>query len=183
MTCIVGIVDKNKDIWIGGDSAGSSGHIRYKRRDKKVFINGDFIMGFTSSFRMGQLLHYKFIPPYHKSNQSIFKYMVGDFMDEVRKCLKENGYAKVEKNEESIGTFIVGYKGRLFNVEDDLQVAEYYDDFIAVGCGDEFARGSLYTSKDFLPKERILLALKAAEEFSGWVSKPFNILKLKYQNK
>ena len=34
---------------------------------KKVFHNGEFIMGFTDSFRMGQLLQYKLqIPPQHE---------------------------------------------------------------------------------------------------------------------
>lgn len=62
MTCIVGLVDKGS-IYMGGDSAGVAGLSVTTRADEKVFLNGPFIMGFTTSFRMGQILRYKFVPP------------------------------------------------------------------------------------------------------------------------
>lgn len=52
MTCIIGFI-KNKKVYIGGDSAGVGGSHVTIRRDSKVFKNGNFIMGYTSSFRMG----------------------------------------------------------------------------------------------------------------------------------
>ena len=55
MTCIVGLIDGRR-VWMGGDSAGVSGLDITVRADAKVFRNGDFLIGFTSSFRMGQLL-------------------------------------------------------------------------------------------------------------------------------
>ena len=61
MTCIVGILEENGDIYMGGDSAGASGNTLKIRADEKVFINENYIMGFTSSFRMGQLLRYGFM--------------------------------------------------------------------------------------------------------------------------
>ena len=59
MTCIVGLVDNGK-IYMGGDSAGVSNLDIRIRADQKVFKTGEFIMGFTSSFRMGDLLKYDF---------------------------------------------------------------------------------------------------------------------------
>lgn len=55
MTCIVGLVENNK-VYIGGDSAGVAGLSLMKRADEKVFKKDEFIFGFTSSFRMGQLI-------------------------------------------------------------------------------------------------------------------------------
>ena len=52
MTCIVGLIDGRR-VWMGGDSAGVSGLDITVRADAKVFRNGDFLIGFTSSFRMG----------------------------------------------------------------------------------------------------------------------------------
>jgi len=57
MTCIVGIQHDGR-VYIGGDSAGVAGYSITSRADAKVFTVGPYVMGFTSSFRMGQLLRY-----------------------------------------------------------------------------------------------------------------------------
>lgn len=58
MTCIIGLI-KNKKVYIGGDSAGVDGLNITIRKDSKVFKINKFIIGYTSSFRMGQLLRFK----------------------------------------------------------------------------------------------------------------------------
>ena len=175
MTCIVGLVD-NEKVYIGGDSAGVAGLNLCKRADEKVFRNGDFIMGFTTSFRMGQLLRYDFVPPKRYPDVDIYKYMVTEFINEVRSCLKRGGYAEKDKDVESGGTFLVGYSGRLFTIEGDYQVGENIYPFDSCGCGFPFALGSLYSSKSNPdPECRVVLALKAAQEFSAGVSEPFHI--------
>ena len=50
MTCIVGVAHKGA-VYIGGDSAAVAGWALTCRADHKVFKNGDFVMGFTTSFR------------------------------------------------------------------------------------------------------------------------------------
>jgi hypothetical protein len=181
MTCIVGLVDKGT-VYIGGDSAGVGGYDLNVRADEKVFRNGSFIMGFTSSFRMGQLLRYKFVPPEHPFEaggaMDTYKYMVTLFVDAVRECLKSGGFAKKELEQEAGGTFLVGYKGRLFVIYDDYQVADNADGFAAVGCGDQIAHGSFYSSAGKLPEERVKLSLEASERFSAGVRGPFKIEKL-----
>ena len=176
MTCIVGLVDGGK-VYIGGDSAGVAGLDIYGRADQKVFKVGDFIMGFTTSFRMGQLLRYSFIPPKRHTENNIYKFMVTDFIDAVRKCLKDGGFAKKENDVERGGVFLVGYAGRLFKVEGDYQVGETILQFDSCGCGESFALGSLYTTKTQKdPIKRINVALEAAQEFSAGVREPFNII-------
>ena len=71
MTCIVGYLDK-ETVYLGGDSAGTDGNYsQHIRKDKKVFQNGPFIFGFTSSFRMGQILmSSRFKPWRQKAEQS-----------------------------------------------------------------------------------------------------------------
>jgi ATP-dependent protease HslVU (ClpYQ) peptidase subunit len=178
MTCIVGLVHDGK-VYMGGDSAGVAGYDLTVRADEKVFTNGEFIMGFTSSFRMGQLLRYKFKPPYHMPGVPTDEYMVTSFVDEVRKCLREGGYARNNNGEESGGTFLVGYKGELFVIHDDYQVAKVVDGFAAVGCGYQVARGALFaTSPGLLPEDRVKKALEAAERFSAGVRGPFVIKSL-----
>ena len=57
MTCIVGMLNKGKVI-IGADSAGVSGLDVQIRKDPKVFITGEFVIGCTTSFRMIELLQF-----------------------------------------------------------------------------------------------------------------------------
>src|SRR5271166_2425691 len=106
MTAIVGLVD-NGDVYIGGDSAGVAGLSLSIRSDEKVFGNGPFLCGFTSSFRMGQLLRYKFSPPAQTVHQNDMEYMVTSFIDACRQCFSANGYG--DEKATVGGTFLVGY--------------------------------------------------------------------------
>jgi len=182
MTCIVGWVDKSGDIYFGGDSAAVGvGNLSLEiRKDVKVFKKKNMIFGFTTSFRMGQLLMFKLDIPYHPPKLSDYEYMCTDFIDGVRKCLKDNGYSEVDKNVEKVGEFLVGYRGRIYHIYNDLQVGMMDHNYDACGCGRGYAIGSLATNdENICPKKVILKALEVAEKFSGGVRKPFRILKLK----
>lgn len=173
MTCIAGIAQDNT-VWIGGDSAGVAGLSLQIRQDPKVFIVENLIFGFTSSFRMGQLLNHCFVPPTHEENKSIEAYLCGPFVDAVRQCFKDGGYIYKNNERESGGVFLLGYKGRLFYVDSDFQVGENKYGFHAIGCGADIALGAMSVLKN-KPETRIKKALKAASQFSAGVSEPFII--------
>lgn len=179
MTCIVGLIEKGK-VYVGADSCGSNGYDKHIRKDEKVFQNDKFIIGCTSSFRMIQLLRYSFTPPKIKEGQEIYEYMCTDFINSIRQCFKEGGYLQqYEDGDEKGGVFLVGYKGRLFCVEQDFQVGEYDMNYISIGSGSPFAMGSMHStqaSKNLTPKNRIINALKAAECFNAFVCPPFKVL-------
>lgn len=177
MTCIVGLVDKG-EVLIGGDSAGVNCRslAMQVRSDHKIFRNGPFLMGFTSSFRMGQLLRFSFNPPKRHTDIDVYAYMVTDFVDAVRDCLKDGGYAERYNDVERGGEFLVGYEGRLFRIESGYEVGETVYGYDAVGCGEDIALGSLCSTAGGAPKDRIHQALKAAAQFSAGVSAPFHIV-------
>lgn len=177
MTCIVGITQANS-VYIGGDSAGVSGYDLRIRRDEKVFTNGDFIFGCTSSFRMIQLLRYKLKLPERHPNTDVMTFMSTAFIDEVRLTLKNGGFAGKANEVESGGTFLVGHAGRLFAIYDDYQVAETADGFNACGCGEAYALGSLHTtnSSDNGAVDRLNMALECASHFSAGVIGPFVVM-------
>lgn len=181
MTCIIGFVDKNKDVYIGGDSAGVAGLEIHERKDTKVFKIQNFLIGYTSSFRMGQLLRFKLKVKKQSKIQSDYEYMCTTFIDSVRKCLKDNGYAEVHNNKEEIGSFLVGYNGHLYSVADDLQVGEDIDNYDSCGCGHPFAFGALNIltkNKNLSAEDIITGALETATKFSGGVRPPFIIKKI-----
>ena len=178
MTAIVGLVHTGT-VYIGGDSAGASGWSLTVRADSKVFHNNGYLFGFTTSFRMGQLIRYALKPP--KPVGDIERFMATKFIDSVREALKAGGWARRDSEREEGGTFLVGVKGRLFTVHDDYQVAQTADGYAAVGSGDDTALGALFaTARTGLgPRKRVLLALAAAERFSAGVRAPFICLRLK----
>lgn len=178
MTCVVGVV-VGRQAWIGADSCGGGGYFARTRADQKVFETGEFLFGFTTSFRMGQVLRYRFTPPTPAEDVALERYMATVFVDAVREVLKTAGFAKVENGREEGGSFLVAWRGRLFEIGSDYQVGEVPDGFAAVGCGREPALGSLYTSKRIAGKlgpDAVRLALEAAAEFSGYVRGPYHVL-------
>ena len=175
MTCIVGLVH-HEVVYIGGDSAGVARLRLTVRADEKVFRNSDFLMGFTTSFRMGQLLRYSLKPPRRHPDDDIHQYMVVDFINAIRECLKAGGCASKEDEVESGGTFLVGYAGHLFTVDSDYQVGIPEDGYAAVGSGQDIALGALFATQGQAPRQRVLTALRSAERFNAGVRGPFHIL-------
>lgn len=179
MTCIVALKTNDGSILMGADSAGVGGLSLSNRKDPKIYRVGEMLIGFTSSYRMGQLLGYSLILPDFHSEYSIDKYMNTMFINAVRDCLKEGGYAKKENEVEQAGFFLVAFKGRIFSIGSDYQVGECFENYDSVGCGSDLALGSLFTSeneKDDI--KRINKALEAAARFSAGVRAPFIIEKL-----
>jgi hypothetical protein len=175
MTCIAGFVEGDT-VWMGADSAGvSNGDYGLTvRSDGKLFKNAAMLFGFTTSFRMGQLLRHALTIPDHDPRVPIEKYMSTTFMNAVRDCLKSHGWARKQNESEVGGTFLVGYRGRLFVIYDDYQVGEPADGIEAVGCGYHIAKGALFASQK-KGRDRILTALRAAEAYSAGVRGPFHI--------
>jgi hypothetical protein len=174
VTCIVGLADGG-DIWIGGDSAGVAGLDLVVRADQKVFRNGEFLFGFTSSFRMGNLLRFKLSLPRRYPGTDVYEFMVTSFVDAVRDCLKAGGFARKDNEVESGGAFLVGYAGQLFEIGSDYQVGQNVDGFAALGCGAPVALGALFVTQGQPAEQRLLTALAAAERFSAGVRAPFVI--------
>lgn len=167
---------------MGADSAASTSSYIALRPDPKVFINGSFVIGYTTSFRMGQLLKYAFQAPTPPANpDELMKFMATDFVDAIRSCFKEGGWGEIEKNRETGGNFLVGVSGRLFEIEGDFQVTEESQGYAAVGSGALVALGSLYATGYLAQstRKRVELALEAAEFFTPSVRGPFHILILR----
>ena len=182
MTCIVALKHRGA-VHMGADSAGVGGYSLMVRQDPKIYRNGPVLFGFTSSFRMGQLLGHAFRMPLRSPELSLDKFMVTDFIDAIRKCLKDGGYAKKDNEVESAGRFLVAYASEIFMVDSDYQVGRPTAPFDSVGCGADLALGSLATTeriaRSLHPQARLTLALQAAEDMSAGVRAPFRFEVLK----
>jgi ATP-dependent protease HslVU (ClpYQ) peptidase subunit len=181
MTCIVGFIDGDKT-YIGVDSLGSNGYSKTVRKDKKVFKLQDTpnaLIGYTSSFRMGQLLMYanNLIDKRDEPNID-HKYIVKTFIPNIISLFENGGYSRTNNGEKSGGIFLLAYKDKLYKIESDYQVGESTDNYDACGCGDDYALGSLFTTENtnLSPIERIHKALQAASKFSCGVAPPYYIM-------
>ncbi len=186
MTCIVGYTE-NGVTWMGADSLGVAGHVITKRKDVKIFkkdINeiDKAIVGFTSSFRMGQLIMYDedlFKIENSLGKSLVHKDVVTKIVPRLISLYENGGYLQKETYGDFIGgDFILASKGNLFEVSSDFQVVESIDNMLSVGCGNEFALGALHVLKDddMPAPNKVLAALKAAEKFSSGVGRPFYIM-------
>jgi ATP-dependent protease HslVU (ClpYQ) peptidase subunit len=175
LTCIIGL-ETTGGVIIGGDSASSSALEIEKTRVKKVFRRGRFLIGYTTSFRMGQILQYQLEVTKQVDEQSDLEYLSTTFIDAVRKCLKVGGFRKTENEQEEGGEFLVGYKDKLYTVYSDFQVNTNADGFAAIGCGASYALGNMWGSSNKRPEKRIKQALKTAGHFSNRVCGPYHVV-------
>lgn len=171
MTCIVGLVHKNK-VYIGADSLGSDGFTQEIRIEPKVFKNGDFLIGCTSSFRMIDLLKWKFNPPTLKDGDNVHKFMCTEFVDEIHSLFNENGFSITTEDWKS-GVLLIGVRGRLFKIEEDFQISEH--EYMACGSGAYHAMGAMFCMSRKSPIKDIEKSLESAEFFITSVKRPFVI--------
>lgn len=180
MTCIVGYAEEGV-VYIGGDSAASSGDDIAIREDPKVFSRGEMVFGFTTSFRMGQILKYQFEIPSHGygsvQNSDCFKWLCSVFIPKLSKCFKDFGFATVDNNEITGGQFLIGWRGKIYNIQSDFQVSLRSKNYDACGSGAAYALGALGALEvcDIKPRIRVERALLCAEYFSCSVAGPIVI--------
>lgn len=176
MTCIVGVTNKGK-VYMGGDSCGSSPHSQQTVGNPKVFKVNDFLIGCTSSFRMIDLLAHNLSVGRDHPEDSDDKFMRTTFIEGVRSCLKKGGFAKSSSGVETGGNFLVGYHGKLYEVQEDYSILNCETWGSSVGSGEGPARGSLWTTRnDKDPKKRVLTALNSAEAMVPSVRGPMIVL-------
>lgn len=180
MTCIVAMKHEG-NIYMGTDSLASNDDVAIVRRDLKIHRVGPFLLGFSTSFRMGQLLAHKLKVAPREKDTEVYQFMVTTFIDRVRICFKDGGFARTtESGQETGGEFLVGYEQRLFHVYEDYQVGESEIGFDSVGAASDVALGAMHALKDsmFSPNEQIKRALQAAVEFTPNVRGPFSYLSI-----
>lgn len=178
MTCICGIAERGA-VYLGADSIAVGGYLMELRTTPKVFRHGPFVIGCAGSLRASDVIRYRFAPNAPPPKFDLHRYMATDFVDAMRDVLKSHGIMVVENGAEETPTeFVVGLRGRLFTIDDDLQVGESTRGFTAVGCGRDLALGALYALQSGDPRARITTALRAAQAFSAGVRAPFRFITL-----
>jgi len=178
MTVIIAYKEHGK-VYMGGDAGATSGSSTRASKLEKVFTIGDeFLIGYTSSFRMGQIIEHCFKPPNYKEGASIQKYLVSSFVPKLTAVLENHNFLVFKDNEAIGGTFLLGFKGKIFEIGSDMQVNEFKENYHAVGSGERYALGALHAmshDSKIVPKERLTAAFEASAHFTNSVCGPFTI--------
>ncbi|MCB1033376.1 MAG: hypothetical protein KDD47_06035 [Acidobacteria bacterium] len=192
MTCIVAVTDGERVV-MGGDSAGAAGTDLMLRSDPKVFRNGEYGVGFTTSFRMGQILRFGAVlpePPVGASGEELERFLVTELVEAVRDAFEARGFGKrvrtpvektgyTEEGQAWGGLFLLGVRGRIFQVRQDFQVASPKAPYSAIGRGAPAALGALHALGPIPAlslEERAERALWAAEAGCTTVRGPFSFI-------
>lgn len=191
MTCIVGFSIRGS-VYLGSDSLGSGNGVKQVYCTPKLVKLDVFEkkhlslskismgIGYTSSYRMGDILRYNFTPPAIEAEEDENEYLVTDFIPELIKCFDEHSFAKTKEGTKSGGNFLVGFRKRLFHVQEDFSVLEPSCGYTAVGSGQEFAMGAMYAYRRSIddPEKAVIGSIKAASEFCTTVGGTVDCIKI-----
>lgn len=160
MTCIVGLVEENGVVWMGGDRA-ATGYTQTFSSRPKVFAHSGFLFGYTTSFRFGDLLEHAFRPLGDYLGRNAHEYLVTDFIPELIETLDRGRWLRVVEGRVSGGDFLVGFNGGIYHVQDDFSVLNC-GAWAACGSGEAVALGSLHSSEGRDSGDRVRMAVRAA---------------------
>lgn len=168
---LVVAIKHEKSIIIGSDSlaVNNDGEIRI-RPHGKFFKHGKYLIGYVGYGRDAQLLEYGWEPPKD----------IRDLPFAMRDRLGKNGRVISAAGEDSIevmaSNFLICHKGKIYELNVDFELIVLSRNYSAIGSGNQFALGSLYTTafaKNISTVERLTLALKAGSENSVYVGDEF----------
>ncbi len=175
-------VARNASGW-GNASSWEEGVLT--RTDGKLSMR--VVFGFSTSFRIGQVLQYKFavgsnFPELPGYPELLSEFMATEFVDYWKRCARDNGVVTMINGMESCGDFMVGIAGRLFTVYKDFQVAESVSGYEVIGMegGRNVALGAMHALErlnPFMgPKIRMRAVLEAASYHCTNVCPPFHMV-------
>jgi ATP-dependent protease HslVU (ClpYQ) peptidase subunit len=179
MTAIAGFVDQETgEVIIGGDSSAVNQSMdMLVSKAPKVFMNGDFLIGFAGDFRWGQLFRYAKFPKCR--TEDVEQYLTLHFANTLRGAAREMGCLQ-ERHGQEVGTGIclVGYRGRLFLIQETFEAIEVVDGMVSIGLGSSYVLGALKASS-LTGEDRVRQALEVSAYYCGGVRAPFHLIRLK----
>jgi len=188
MTLIIGIdlqLGKDKYLYLAGDKCGSNGFVKDNYVKPKIFKRDDYAFGYTSSFRMGQLLEHSKISkdlPSWKEEENVYT----SFVDWAKTAMKDGGYLQ-EKNGEITGGNFIFFNGKsLYEVQSDFSILVPNDGLLAVGQGEYHAKGIMRSYMSLVKENKVKfnindlieLIYKTVSSLTTGVSCEYDVLKL-----
>ena len=164
---------------MGGDSAMTSEDGDQTLRSPKVFLRQGLLFGFSGEARVGQLLQHVHDVPALVVGQDVEQFLVRDLCGGMRTFLREQAEELLpSSDDDELWQLLVGVQGRVFRICSHLSASESAIGYDAIGSGTPIALGSLASTEGRPARERVEVALRAAERHHGSVAGPFTVLHL-----
>ena len=158
MTCVIAI-KKNKKIYMGADGLVCGGSKCLSRKFNKIFRLGPMTIGIAGALALGQLVQTKIDVTGYENERA-------DKLLEL--FIKDIGDLSSLYGLENAGlSLLVALHHQIYYVTHDLVVLRSEIPEIAMGSGEEYAMGSLMSTRklDMTPEARIKEAIKVASMF------------------
>jgi len=180
MSVVVAIKENGK-VYFGADSQVTRGGTRSTLKNPnnfkvwKVIGAENCIMGHVGNVRDANVVRLmdRLVTEYNIYKEHIdFEFVVCKIVPDILDELRKYRYIKDEKYFESIDSrFLFAYKDQLYLINFDGTVLEI-DDYAAIGSGENQALGSLLSTEDLAPEDRIITAIKASAATDIYVDYP-----------
>ena len=202
MTLIIGYINKKDNkLYMGCDSSLFYSHnnsiMTKSNKWPKVFktivnINNskdyyEMLIGTCGYPRINQLLRYSLIIPEIDIDEDINRWLISKFIPSVRNCFIKEGYTDSDNTEINNGSkFMVGFKDRLFIIEQNFQITEIENNYCTMGGGSSTAFPILKSIDSILNinkinvKDRIIKTFKLTEEMYTCCRPPYYIEEINY---
>lgn len=151
MTCIIAHATRTSS-FIAADKLGSNNFTKAIQSEPKIFekefdsrvLEEGFIptihkdtmtIGYTTSFRMGQLLKHCLVLPEKQPTQSFKEYLVQSVVPAIRTLFREEWGSRADNQDVGGGQFIILHKHKIYEIHEDFCVLEPKNNISAVGSG------------------------------------------------
>ena len=175
MTCIVALVENGVG-YIGGERGASDSNTIFPLSRPKVWKEKDYLFGYFGSFAAERLKH-NFDPPAPMEGEDLDSFMNTEFLDSLHSLYEDIHIPK----QEDLGLVVITQGHIFLHNGEDMSMSMIDMPYFAEGSGMEFALGSMYSTQgqDYVPEDRIRLALSAACMFSTSCVGPFDVISSK----
>lgn len=175
MSCIIALKTPNSIILGADKCAGIHENLQVTIDNRKIFpmVRTAGWIGTSGDCSSINILEGVFEEPEYLNDEDPYIYLIRDYVPELKDCFEKN---KINPSDGMYGIdIIIVMKNKFYHICSDLSVMDANLEYLSVGSGSEYAMGSLYSTQGMDPEERILIALKSAEEFCPGVKGPFDI--------
>lgn len=168
MTIIVGYKTK-KGLLFASDTECSSPSEKGTDTIAKVFEKNGIVYAVSGSINLNNELRYNFNYKILNWETNYFETeLFTDYRNALKDFIKNADNCLTEQNEVD-GQILIGAKGNLYVIQNDLSMTNVMKNYYCIGCGSSHALGSLYTTHSLIKipvKKKLQLAIEAAGEFS-----------------
>ena len=151
MTIICALRVPGEGVWVGSDTEISEGDLRFPSGPKWDFHN-NWAVGAAGPLRLANLIQANLPDLFGGSIPSLAS--AWQFAQRLRSVLRDDDWTPRGKSDGrppgyKLAVLLTDGVG-IWTVGEDLDVLPVLDDFVAEGCGREFAYGACYSYKKFV---------------------------------